>query len=809
MAQQGSNDEDILKDLLLEEDDSGGVFDFSLVRIKRTLKKHFWWPILFVSLGYAGASIYLRYTENLYLSGTILKFNIETDANILGMSNELMKSKDPLRGEIEIIRSPLTISQVAKELGNKMKVEYFQEGDIMDSRQYPNSIYSISIDTIPHRLSNKKIFFSPLSPSKVQLGTQSREAMKTYPVGQTFEFQGVPMRIDYTQPFKKEWKGFSYYFILHTHQQVQSTIIRHLSVRVANPNANTISVQYEDPIPQRARDILKILNSNYIEQTIEEKNQSYKKTIRFIDDQLDSTSRKLQLSELRLEQFVRQNQAYEVKPQLQRTLEELQKINNSILLLESKLKSLKEIERKITNKQLDTAEYLFISSSELGSGLISSLKEYNKLLSEFERISGSVGENTYLYSTYESNIEKIKHSVYQQIDFLKENFEKELLNLKENRRLLEDKVLTIPQSATQLKRIQRIYSLNESFYMMMVKKRAELGITKAGTLPDCKVLNPPSVPSRPIFPDRDNIITFSSVGGGLFGIMLIVLILFTNNKILDPKTVEKKIGNLLGVIPLDIRKSTFAKIVIDDNMQSSFTESFRSIRTNLNYLLKHEKHKIITITSTTSGEGKTFIGLNLARLISLSNSKIILVDLDLRRPKINLALETENTKGVSTYLSKRDTLDEVIHNYDDSLDYITSGPLPANPSEMLLAKEFEELVAILQERYDYVLMDCPPVGLVTDGVTAIQSSDVCLYIFRDNYSKTPFIENYKRLKDTITNLNIAAIYNGGKANSSYGYGYGYYTSDVNKYVEQPYFNDPQSRFPWWDKLKATFFKLLS
>jgi capsular exopolysaccharide synthesis family protein len=217
---------------------------------------------------------------------------------------------------------------------------------------------------------------------------------------------------------------------------------------------------------------------------------------------------------------------------------------------------------------------------------------------------------------------------------------------------------------------------------------------------------------------------------------------------------------------------------VNKKPNSIFSESFRTIRSNLQFISHGAETKIITISSTISGEGKTFVAINLAGILAISGKRVILLDLDLRKPRIHLGFNTKNEKGISTLLIGKNTLSECIEKSDlHNFDYITAGPVPPNPSELAAGKQIEALLVQLEDLYDIVIIDTPPVGIVTDALSNLQRANYPIYVMKANVSKRHFIDNINNLIDNKKMDNLSIILNGVDVHKrrygSYGYGYGY------------------------------------
>jgi capsular exopolysaccharide synthesis family protein len=249
------------------------------------------------------------------------------------------------------------------------------------------------------------------------------------------------------------------------------------------------------------------------------------------------------------------------------------------------------------------------------------------------------------------------------------------------------------------------------------------------------------------------------------------------------------VPNYKDVIPI-------SQLIVDKKPKSIIAESLRSIRSNLEFLSAKEGPKVLAITSTISGEGKTFVALNLAGIIAFSEKKVLIIDLDMRKPKIHVGFGVPNDKGMSTILINRNTIDDCIFKSSlNNLDFITAGPIPPNPSELIISSRMLEVLEELKLKYDVVVIDNPPIGIVTDGIRVIKLADYPVYVFRENFSKRNFVQNVKKLirdnniKNLSVILNSVDIKKSGYGYSGvydydygygYGYGFGYYDEDIRR-----------------------------
>jgi tyrosine-protein kinase Etk/Wzc len=329
--------------------------------------------------------------------------------------------------------------------------------------------------------------------------------------------------------------------------------------------------------------------------------------------------------------------------------------------------------------------------------------------------------------------------------------------------------------------------------MSLVQSKADLEIARAGTVINFVILAPANTPVLPIHPTKKLIYGIGAAASIILCIIFLLVRYILSDEITGLAELERLVKlPVLGIVPnyKYEKKNGHSQMVIHHQPKSIVAESLRTIRTNMDFMKVGDSNKIISITSTISGEGKTFVSVNLAAIFALSQYKVIVLDLDLRKAKVHVAFNDEKAdKGMSTILIGRDTPEDCIRKTElGNLDYIPVGPLPPNPSELLLNPEFDRLIEYLKSKYDFIIMDTPPIGLVTDGVLVMQKADLPIYIVRAGYSKRAFAKTIMKVNQMNRVVKLSLILNGTNTGNRYGYGHGYgygYGYGQGYYEEQP------------------------
>lgn len=397
-----------------------------------------------------------------------------------------------------------------------------------------------------------------------------------------------------------------------------------------------------------------------------------------------------------------------------------------------------------------------------------------------------------IFRDFDNQMEAIKSVLLENIASAKSSlqFDLGLINSKINQ--AEGNIKKLPDDQQELVKIKRKYDLSDNIYSTFLQKRSEADIVKAANLSDIHFIDPAKDVGGGLIGPNSSVNYVSALFLGiLIPLLFIFVLFFINNSVQNAEDVSKQTQiPLIGVV--GVYKEN-GELAVFDKPKSALSESFRAIRSSLQFLYKRqhvEGAKTLMITSSVSGEGKTFCSINIATVFALSEKKTVIVGLDLRKPKLSEEFNLTNDVGVVNYLIKQKSLDQIVNTTSiPYLDVILSGPVPPNPSELIIGEAMAELIEELKKNYDYIILDTPPVGLVSDSLELGQYADVTLYIVRQNITKKemiPLLNN--RVKRGEMN-NVSIILNGfenkAKYGSAYGYGYGYGYGDYsNGYHEE-------------------------
>ncbi|HEX8040363.1 MAG TPA: polysaccharide biosynthesis tyrosine autokinase, partial [Chryseosolibacter sp.] len=539
-----------------------------------------------------------------------------------------------------------------------------------------------------------------------------------------------------------------------------------------NLNANTVRVSFKDFNPFKAQFVLNKIDTIYLQYSHEQKSLANKQKIDWVSRELSNIEKKMEDYEDYFERFTLQNKTNDLDDDLKKTVEAMSMLDSQRY---EYTKRLSEIGNVIDGLSGSRRVPTIGLRQALPERLNQHLDALQELEEDREKLKLSYKEVTFAYREKEQEIAALRSRILAQLTELRSRWMNDLKGINQRKITLENEFATLPDKNTEFSKNQRFYKLYEEFYLSLMQSKSEFEITEAGSTPDFKILSPASLPDQPLTPDKYMVAGIGAVAS-LVSIFFFVGILYLlNNRITNLYELEKiQAAPVLGAVPMS-RYLNGQSLHIVQHPRSVVSESIRTLRTNLDFFNLSADKKTIAISSTVSGEGKSFIAMNLGAVMALSDKKVMLVDLDMRKSKLHSPFKApDDTRGMSTILIGKHTWQEVFQKTSVSnLDFLPAGPHPPNPSELLLQENFLQLLNDLKKYYDIVILDTPPVGLVTDGIMAMKNADVSLYVFRANYSKKEFLHNLQRIIRINRFSNITTLLNAvtiqGKT-----YGYGYY-----------------------------------
>lgn len=749
------------------------VEGIDLNKLRVIISQKWIWIMLILILTNMIAFLTIRYTQDLFESASEIKLDIKQDATELGLGEFLPDrgKVNMISGEIETIQSKSFLSQVIDSL--RLHVSYFSIGQFLNTELYTSSPFTVAFALQQSNYYNIPFTILPLTGETFELSIGKSEPKILGTFNDTLQLEGLTLFIT-KKPDGEFYPENTYSFILNSRDVLLEYISRNLTVEPLKFEANTIRISFKDSNPYKARDLVNGIDSLYLAFSQEQKNRANKQKIEWLSAELSNIEAQMEEYEGYFEDFTLKNRTANLEGDLKKTIDLISKIDSQRF----------EISRRITEvnqllEAINQDEYLVSQRNFFPDYINSNIETLQLLYLEMDKIKLSYSETTFAYKQKQNEIEAIRKKSFAQLSDLKSEWLKKLQELNHTKNKLENEFADMPDKTTQFSKKQRFYKLYEEFYLTLLQSRSQFEIAQAGSTPDFKILSTANFPSTPISPNKPMIYGIGFVAGIVLNVFFIGIFYLTNTKITSQTELERlSTVPLLGVVPAlrDVSKDV---MYISSHPKSMVSEALRTLRTNLDFFKTDLPQKVIAISSTISGEGKSFIAMNLGGVMALSHKKVVLLDLDMRKKKTDaISSGTDGSKGVSTILIRKNTWNDcVVKSSLPNFDFIPSGPHPPNPSELLLNGEFSQLLTELKKHYDYILMDTPPVGVVTDGIMAMKQADICIYIVRANYSKKEYIRNLHRIIRINKFQHMTTLLNALPATSETAYGYGYYEEE--------------------------------
>lgn len=617
---------------------------------------------------------------------------------------------------------------------------------------------------------------------------KSGDFVKRYKTGQKVDLPFLNWTLNIVNT-DINYVGKEYIIVFNGLDEVVSKY-RNVRIGIEDRAPSIIKLTLDGTNKNRIVDYLNETVKVLIKRQLDSKNLFAENTIKFIDTTLQTMEGDLRQNNADLKDFSRNKNITQIESggdSFQTQILDLDKTNDAI-------------SRKI-NYYNTLNNYLRSSTdySKLPAPSVAGIEDPNIISNVSAIIDLSVRraemsdyvKSQIMYDKIDSEISSVKRVLLENITAAKSAIQYEATQVKGKISTAESKLVTLPEEKQEYLKIMRKYDLSNEIYQTYLQKRSEAQIVKAANLSDIQFIDPPKDIGGGLIGPRTSVnYVIALFLGLLIPLIIVFLKFFINNSVQNTDDISSSTSiPLIGVVGV---KHLDSNLAVFDRPKSALSESFRAIRSSLQFLYKKQNvsgTKTLMLTSSVSGEGKTFCSINIATVFAMSEKKTVIVGLDLRKPKIFDDFNEKNDIGVVNYLIEQNTLEEVTKKTKiPFLDLITSGPIPPNPSELIMGDSMKKFMEELKDKYDYIILDTPPVGLVTDAVELANFADVTLYVMRQNFTKKDMVNLLNNRASRGELKNVSIILNGyenkAKYGAGYGYGYGYgYGAYSNGYHE--------------------------
>ncbi|WP_313386856.1 polysaccharide biosynthesis tyrosine autokinase [Chishuiella sp.] len=758
------------------------------INIRQIIEQYlfYWkWFVISIFIALFGAFIYLRYTQNQYKVSAKILLNEQKsstgdlaevmDQAILGGSSTNSEVGD----QIDVIKSNRLLTKVV--LKNHLNVKYSNVGDIV-TKQIPQENSPISIIFLTNdNQSNQSFLITILSNTKYKLENKKTKDSKTYSFGQKVTIKDESFIITtngyHTDIINKQ--------LQIDKEPIDATVESLKNSLSIDPNSDKtskiINFSIVGAVPEISKKIINDLIDTYNKDILYDNNRLTEATSKFINNRLKIISVDLSGVDRSLEQYKVNNKITDVTSEASIFLESASDNDKNLLTSTTQLQLVDYMNEALSTNKTD------LLPTNLGltdASIALEIDAYNKLVLSKEDMLKSVTKEHPNVVQLQEQINNVKKNLKNSLRIYRTNTQLTVNSIQGKQNQIAGKIQKVPSQERGFRDISRQQQIVESLYLFLLQKREENEIKAAATPENIKVIDFAYENKIPVSPKKSIIYLGALILGFIIPFAGVYIYFLLNNTVKSKEDIE---GILNVPIAGEIPQST--QSLVEFNNQSIVSESFRLLRTNINFLLKGDKEaKVICVTSTISGEGKSFISINLAQVLSMSGKSVLLIGGDIRKPKVleYLGIKDEyiNREGISEYLASTDlNVNEIIiqpKNY--SFDVIRSGKVPPNPAELLMNGRFKNIIEYGKQHYDYVILDTAPINLVTDTLLVTDNADITLYIVRADLLDKNLLAIPKELNEESRLKNMAIVLNDVNLSKGYGnYKYKYSYGERNSY----------------------------
>ena len=752
------------------------------------------WVIISISLALVVAYIKLRYSTPIYsVAGKLL---VTSQTPYGGRDDKfddifsMQSGNNKLNDEIEIIKTRNMATRVIRSLGLQKQV--YSKGKIRSSIIYSTDV-PFNFDILS--MTDSSNGFSVLVTFSGEDQFLLNEKPQKHFFNETINFPNVSFRITANGKDRRIFGSNDFIITWQPAENLAPGLSMGINVVRINDVTNVLNLAYSTENSRQGVDVVNQYMKEYQQASLEDKKQIAAQTLSFIDEQLDTVFHELGGVERNLQKYREKNRIFKPETQAELTLNEFSDNSKEQSLLGVKLKVIDYL----INYLSDNKNQFSIIPSTLGiedPTLLQQTSQFNKLQLDRETALKNTTPSNPRIVSIEGIIQKLRLDMIESLKNVRQAQSLIMEQLSGKSRETNRVITAIPSKEKQMLEVTRQQSILQELYQYLLQKKLETAIASASTISNIKVIEPAIDSNVPVSPNKKGLYIIALFIGIAIPVGFIFIREYLDDKVKSKHDVQQSTdAPVLGEIGHADQANA---LVVTRNNRKVIAEQFRIVRSNLQYVLPKVEKPVLIVTSSFSGEGKSFISTNLGAVLALSGKRTAILEFDIRKPKILKGLGLHERKGITNYIVGSLDLQEIIHPVPDveNLFVIPCGPVPPNPAEMLLNEKVDQLFAELKKRFDAIIIDTAPVGLVSDAITLGRYADSSVYIVRHGYTMKKQIQliddlyrNNKlpHLSIIINDIQAQGGYGGYYGYGDYGYGYGYgYSTEKNGagYFEQ-------------------------
>lgn len=766
--------------------------EIDIVAIVRLLKRKWYVFLITMVAAFAVAAFYFLTKAPQYSTTATILIKTDDPMNPLQgmnfdgfMASDLLGTTKAVDDEMEILRSKKLVKQMIDELGirtavfKKKGMRYIEMygGEPLTVVYPPNFETTIrgSLEIVVDKNADGKYTFKfkrkYIDRESYKCSVTSLAKPVKTPWG-VFSFVEHPENI---QVGDGQDGSYALKFKLSSSKSQIDSYVELINVELASKKSNAVSLSYTSSCPAKNEAILNKIIDLYNLDALSDKNRTSMQMANFITDRLVLISAELKEAEIDVENYRREHNIANISTQSQLFLETSSEYEKRIAEADIQYSLVSFVEnylKKSTDYDL-IPNNTGIEDKSLGDLIVS----YNELVLKYLRMGRSTNETNPIVEQTQHQIALLRQNILQTIRNVKKSIEITKTDLKEKNKKFTDQISDVPTMEREYVAISRQQRIKQGLYMSLLQKREETQLTLASTTESAKIIDAAYTAETPVAPKLKLLLLIAFVLGGALGAAYLYVYASFNNRIQDKHDLKHLTKlPIIGYIPF-VKGTSY--VVVSTQNHGVIDEMFRSIRANLKFVLKNPNEKVMLVTSSIAGEGKSFFSINLALSLAMLNKRVALVGLDIRKPMLAKYLNVKNAPGVTNFLSDKSmkVSDIVVTSPQNAnLDVYVGGTIPPNPAELLNDSRLDELFEVLRAEYDYVIIDSAPIGLVSDTFIINHVVDAVLYVTRQGITPREHVQNLAGYVSEEKLKNVSLVLNGVPETDLYGYGYGNYVT---------------------------------
>jgi len=770
------------------------------------------------------AIAYAYFLKPVYSSSVTVSFSDQQTSKLTAIIPEELSGLGMKESELETVKLTLMTRKFVNSVLENLDISqrYFLENNFRKNEVYNfeklhvnielnNNAYKVNVNS-DETLYEKFFEIQPIDDKKYLLKVAELDYEKIHNYGEKVNEKFFSINVIKEGTIEKK----SYFVKVYDKSLLANNVLENMDVSILSDNV--MKITYHDTVAQKAKELVDAISKSFIIYTLDKKTNELSKTLDFLETQIAETKVHLQDKGDKLQSYQQESEVFMPMESSITLFDTVSKKEEEIKMLMLQAQEVQNFKNALKRNKLNTVSLLYsgidsssiqslielfradslalsemrlqsknieksLTSNKQLSSLIQDLNEQRKLLDELT-FNFTAGHPQVLKATNKlakmkrevqsyisTNIKKLEQSkaltkkkILENIVMTQNNIASKLKVLKKDLNEKNTLLQSLPGKDLTIQDLKRQFTLSENIYTFLLQKKMELEISKASTIANTQVIEDPIQALKPIKPNKKLIVAVGLILGLILGILYTAIKALLDTKIRNAETVsELTDAPLYGILPNKTQKRFF-------------DEALRSIRTNLQFVLPRDKEcTTILLSSTVAGEGKTTVISGLADVISKTGKKVLLMDLDLRKPRLYKEIKKSNKAGMTHYLVGDMDFKDFIQPVSDNLDFFAAGTVPPNPSELLLSEKFENLMEELMKMYDYILFDTAPIGSVIDANMLLRYSDIVLLVVRADVAEKSYLEHFNKLRKEKNIQSSGIILNHVKTHTGndYGYGYGY------------------------------------